>query len=193
MVPVYPGFIGDSLPTFVTHAFVGISTKYSFFPSKVPAGFLTVSVLISIIADFDVICFGLDIPYASFWGHRGFFHSPFFSVIFSFILLLIFFPSIKRFSKKWLIFFLYFSLLGASHSFLDSMTNGGLGIALLSPFTNERYFLPWTPIQVSPISIQGFFKYGGLKVIKSEFFYVWLPLIVLLISVKIKRHVHKKS
>jgi inner membrane protein len=34
------------------------------------------------------------------------------------------------------------------------MTNGGLGVSLRSPLDTTRYFLPWRPIQVSPISLR---------------------------------------
>ena len=38
------------------------------------------------------------------------------------------------------------------------MTDGGKGIALLSPFTNERFFLPWRFVPVSPIGASRFFR-----------------------------------
>lgn len=39
----------------------------------------------------------------------------------------------------------------ASHGLLDAMTDGGLGIGLLWPFTPTRYWAPWRPIPVAPI------------------------------------------
>ena len=39
----------------------------------------------------------------------------------------------------------------ASHGLLDCLTDGGLGIALLAPWSAERYFAPVQPIPVSPI------------------------------------------
>lgn len=74
-------------------------------------------------------------------------------------------------------------LLGtASHGFLDSMTDGGLGVAFFSPFNTTRYFLPWTPIRVSPIGFTRFFSYRGLAVIQSELLWIWLPSALLLLS-----------
>lgn len=47
--------------------------------------------------------------------------------------------------------------LGSSESVclvaLLRLTDGGLGVAFFSPFDNKRYFLPWRPIRVSPISV----------------------------------------
>jgi inner membrane protein len=54
------------------------------------------------------------------------------------------------FSGRWFFYVIFFFLLTASHGILDAFTNGGLVIALFSPFSNERYFFPWTPIEVSP-------------------------------------------
>ena len=70
---------------------------------------------------------------------------------------------------------IFFFLLTASHGILDALTNGGLGIAIFSPFSNERYFFPWTPITVSPIGVAGFLSKRGWLVLKSELLWVWLP------------------
>ena len=66
-----------------------------------------------------------------------------------------------------------------SHGILDALTNGGLGIAFFAPFSNERYFLPIQPIQVSTLQVQHFFSEHGITVMKSELLYVWLPLLFL--------------
>ena len=75
----------------------------------------------------------------------------------------------------------------ASHGFLDAMTDGGLGVAFYSPFNNTRYFLPWTPIRVSPIGVSRFFTGRGLAVIQSELLWIWLPSAFLIISFWILR------
>ena len=45
--------------------------------------------------------------------------------------------------------FAFLFLCTMSHALLDALTDGGLGVAFFSPFSNERYFFPWTPIRVS--------------------------------------------
>jgi inner membrane protein len=82
---------------------------------------------------------------------------------------------------------LYFFVLTTSHGVLDAFTNGGNGIALLSPITNERYFFPWTPIEVSPLGIRAFLSQRGLTVLKSELLWIWTPCLLLLILLRIKR------
>ena len=58
------------------------------------------------------------------------------------------------------------------------MTNGGLGIAFFSPFSNRRYFLPWRVIEVSPLSLPELLSWRGLRVLGSEMRYVWGPCAV---------------
>jgi inner membrane protein len=59
------------------------------------------------------------------------------------------------------------------------MTDGGLGVAFFAPFDNTRYFLPWTPIRVSPIGLGRFFTARGLAVLASELLWIWLPATLL--------------
>jgi hypothetical protein len=48
------------------------------------------------------------------------------------------------------------------------MTNGGLGCALLWPFSDERFFVPWRPIPVAPIGL-AFLSARGLRIAVIEF------------------------
>ena len=105
----------------------------------------------------------------------------------SIAVVLLFFREGGVLSKRSLFTFLFFFLLTASHGLLDALTDGGLGIALLSPFTNERFFFPWTPIVVSPIGIRGFFSRWGLEVLKSELVWVWLPSLLMVVGVRLLR------
>jgi inner membrane protein len=59
------------------------------------------------------------------------------------------------------------------------MTNGGLGVALYWPFSLERLFFPFRPIQVSPIGVGRFFTAKGLAVIVSELIWVLLPALII--------------
>jgi inner membrane protein len=73
----------------------------------------------------------------------------------------------------------YLFLAAASHGVLDAMTDGGMGVAFLSPFETTRYFLPWRPIRVSPIAVQRFFSPRGYVVLRSELLWIWVPAILL--------------
>ena len=82
-------------------------------------------------------------------------------------------------------------LIAASHGVLDALTNGGNGIALLSPFSNQRYFFPWTPIEVSPLGIRRFLGPRGLVVMISEMLWIWIPLLGILGGAKIVEMINK--
>ena len=80
---------------------------------------------------------------------------------------------------------LYFFLSAASHGLLDALTDGGLGVAFFSPFDRTRYFFPVRPIAVSPIGIREFFSEQGLVVMTSELTWVWLPVVVLFVGLRV--------
>ena len=79
----------------------------------------------------------------------------------------------------------YFFLVTASHGILDAMTDGGLGVAFFAPFNNSRYFLPWRPVMVSPIGVGPFFSRYGLNVLLSEVVWIWAPIVMVLLMVKV--------
>ncbi len=178
-------FQEGELPTIITHSFTGIACGAAVYKKSLPRGFLLLSAICSVIPDADVICFRLGVPYSSFWGHRGFFHSLLFaSVLGSFTGLTLMMAG-KRKWKEGLFFAGYFSFIIALHGVLDAFTNGGLGIALLSPFITERYFFPFTPIEVSPINVHAFLDGRGFQVLQNEIIWVWVPCMGLALLLRI--------
>ena len=181
------------MPSVFTHSFIGIAGSSFVNIKNIKLKFFLFSILCPVLPDMDVISFKLGIPYEHFFGHRGFFHSLFFAFILSLIVILIFFRSKELIFKVKIGLLIYFFVLTASHGLLDAFTSGGLGIALLAPFDNHRYFFPYTPIKVSPIGISAFFSDWGIRVLISEFKWVWLPVTGFLVLFKIlKRAVLKK-
>ena len=170
------------MPTVITHSVAAIAAGKAFGPKEVPKRFWLLSIFCSVLPDADVIAFSFGIPYGHFFGHRGFFHSPFFALLLSLLIVSVFFRTEKTFSRRWWFYLVYFSLLSASHGILDAFTNGGLGIALLSPFDETRYFFPWRPILVSPIGITRFLSKWGLMTLKSELVWIWLPSLIIVIT-----------
>jgi inner membrane protein len=77
---------------------------------------------------------------------------------------------------------LWIGLATASHSVLDAMTDGGLGVAWFWPWSQQRYFLPFHPIEVSPIGLSRFLSARGLEVLISEARWVWLPCLLVAIG-----------
>ncbi len=52
-------------------------------------------------------------------------------------------------------------------------------MAFLAPFSNDRFFFPFQPIEVSPINPARFLTGRGLEVLYSEILYVWVPSMLL--------------
>ena len=100
-----------------------------------------------------------NIPYGSFFGHRGFFHSPFFLILFTAVLAAI----VARRQPRRVVLWLTLLWAGAAitHPLLDMLTDGGAGVMLLFPFSDARLFFPWRPIHVSPLDIASFFSQAG--------------------------------
>ncbi len=176
------------MASFFGHALTSIAIGNGFSNTQKNFKFWFLGVFCAFLPDADVISFKLGIAYNSFWGHRGFTHSFVFAILLGLIITFIFYR--KNTSK--IKYFLFFTLCAASHSLLDAMTDGGLGVAFFAPFDNSRYFFPWRPIQVSPIGIANFLGERGLRVIKSELLYIGLPSFVFILIVKIKNRFLKK-
>jgi len=112
---------------------------------------------LSLLPDADVVGFALGVQYGDPWGHRGATHSLTFSAAVGLAIGLV----APRFRLPAARTALTAILVLASHAALDSMTDGGLGCALLWPFDLTRYFAPWRPIPVAPIGLAFFTPDGG--------------------------------
>ncbi|WP_103866341.1 metal-dependent hydrolase [Aquimarina sp. I32.4] len=156
------------------HGFIAYALGKSFSKEIHTKKIWILGILCSIIPDADVIGFKFGIAYESFWGHRGFSHSLLFALLLGICITLIFYNK-KIFTKAGIALILYFGICTASHGILDAMTTGGLGVAFFSPFDDIRYFLPWRPIQVSPIGAIKFFSVWGVKVLLSELIWIAIP------------------
>jgi inner membrane protein len=157
------------------HALLAVTLGKGYQERGNPRRFLLLGAFCTIFPDADVIMFKFGVPYHHFLGHRGFSHSLVFSLLFGVFITALFYRNTSLFSKRGLTLISFFFLCTASHILLDALTNGGLGVAVFSPFDNSRYFLPWRPIQVSPIGVGKFFSESGLAVIQSELGWVALP------------------
>jgi len=164
------------LPTVFTHALVAGSLGQAGKPGwRSNWRFWYLAVLCSILPDVDIVGFKFGIRYGDLWGHRGMTHSLLFAAIVAVIMAFRFGMPGRERRKLMLLLF----IITASHGVLDAMTNGGLGVAFFSPFNTQRYFFPWTPIEVSPIGAGGFFSARGSDVIWSEIVWIWGPALVL--------------
>jgi inner membrane protein len=169
------------MPSVFSHAVAALGIGACFYRPGVPARVFAAGAICSAIPDLDVIGFRFGVHYGDFWGHRGFTHSLLFAALLaSAAMVLLSWEPVSGLSRSSLWWYLF--LATASHGLLDAMTDGGLGVALFSPFDKRRYFLPWTPIHVAPIGVTRFFSARGLAVLQTEFLWVWLPAIIVIMA-----------
>ncbi len=153
---------------------------YAAMPAARPAGrVLAAGMLLSLLPDVDVIGFAYGIRYGDLLGHRGLSHS----LAVAALLALLLAPPLADTRPERPRVALFLFLAAASHGLLDSFTDGGLGVALLAPFSEQRFFAPWRPIAVSPIGVRAFFGEWGVRVLDSEIRWVWLPTLALVAAV----------
>ena len=166
-----------------SHAVVASSLGAAGSPSRqMPVRYWVTLAIIGALPDLDVALYpmGLNAPFIL--GHRGITHSLAFAAVFAALVVrLVFRDAAWRhaWSRLWLVFFVAM----ASHAILDAMTNGGQGIAFFAPFSSARWHFAWQPIEVSPIGWTAFFSLDGLRVLKNELVWLWLPsAVVILVS-----------
>lgn len=159
-----------------------------------PARFWMLAGLCSVLPDLDVIAFGLGIPYRSLWGHRGITHSLLFAVLAGCLIAMCGFreEEFVEMGRSRRSLATFFSLAIASHLLLDSLTNGGLGVAAFAPIENARYFAPFRPVKVSPIGVD-FFSMYGLQVLASEIVWVWMPALAMVLMARFYRRTIRAS
>jgi inner membrane protein len=201
------------MPTIFSHALTATAAA-QWWPGRVPARFWTWTAVCAMLPDLDVIAFAFGIPYGDMFGHRGFTHSLFFAAVMGAVVTwhLLHRPASDLHrpasdlhrpasdlhrpasdshqpaaDSHRLALFLWFTVVIASHGLLDALTNGGRGIAFFAPFSDQRYFFPWRPIQVSPIGV-GFFSARGLRVLASEAGWIWVPSAIIAVSARLFRN-----
>jgi inner membrane protein len=162
------------VPSAFAHAAPALALIPAFAGGGTPKRLWALGVLCAIAPDADVAAFALGIPYEHPLGHRGLSHSLAFAAVLAAVATLAAFPRARAgFSRARA--FAYLFLATASHGLLDACTDGGLGVALLAPFSDARFFAPLRPIEVSPIGVARFFSERGARILANEALWVGLP------------------
>jgi inner membrane protein len=119
---------------------------------------------LAMLPDADVVAFALGIPYADPFGHRGASHS----LVGAALGALVLGPVVARALGAPLLRTLACAFVAlASHGLFDMLTDGGKGVALWWPLSNERLFFPFTPIPVAPIGVR-FLSWRGVVCAATE-------------------------
>ena len=171
------------MPTVLTHMAVPLAVGAGLGSRIIPRRLLVAGMLGAMLPDLDVAGFRFGIEYASDFGHRGFSHS----LLFAALLASVGAAAWRYFGASARNVFLFLFVSIASHGILDCFTNGGRGVALLWPFSSERFFAPFQMIEVSPIGVSRFLSSRGLTVVMSEALWVWLPCVAVATAMWIAR------
>ncbi|HUP94532.1 MAG TPA: metal-dependent hydrolase [Burkholderiales bacterium] len=159
------------MPSILSHPAIPLAIGIGLGSRVISARLLVTGVACSMLPDLDVYLGA----FVAAIDHRGVTHSLVFALTCAAIASGLA-PSLdtRRLTAFWFI-----AVITASHGLLDACTNGGSGILLLWPFSNDRYFMPWQVIEVSPLGVSAFLSQRGLEVLASELKWVWPPAFAL--------------
>jgi inner membrane protein len=166
------------MPTIISHTALPLAVGVGLGPKTIPRPLLVAGVVASILPDLDVAAFRFGIPYTDQFGHRGFSHSLFCAAILALLGVWV----LRRYRIPAGIAFTFLFVAAASHGLLDTITTGGLGIALLWPYSTQRFFAPIQVIKVSPFGVTPLFSKWGVAVLLSELRWIWFPAGAIAIS-----------
>ena len=172
------------MPTVFSHIAVPIAAAVALGRVRVPPLMLLGGMLACVLPDLDGIAFKLGISYGTMWGHRGYTHTLGFALLVGFAGL-----ALARFWKvpAWQ-GYVWMALCCFSHPVLDMFTNGGIAIPLYWPLSDTRFWSPWRPVEVSPVSFSRFMSQRGADVLLSELKTLWLPLMAAALALFAFRH-----
>jgi inner membrane protein len=120
--------------------------------------------VISIWPDVDAVGFLFGVSYGDTLGHRGATHS----LLLALLVGLVSYAFAQRHGLSPARTAVFGTVVAASHGLLDTMTyGGGLGCALLWPFSDTRFWAPVRFIPISPIGL-GLLSARGLRVMLAE-------------------------
>lgn len=160
------------MPSFLTHPAIPLAITFGLGRGVISWRLCAVGVAAAILPDLDVLTFHFGVPRGAEFGHRGFSHS----ILFAVVIALIGASFFKFMDSKFLRSFWFLLVSTISHALLDTLTTGGLGVALFWPWSPERVFAPIRVIEVAPLSLSRFVSQRGPTVLLSEIVWVWLPL-----------------
>jgi inner membrane protein len=163
------------MPSIISHPAIPLAVGLGLGPNVIPRPLVIAGILASVVPDIDVLSFSLRVNSEAALAHRGATHSFAFAAFLALCIAL----ALRGAAGGFLKCFIFIFLSAASHGILDAFTNGGWGIAFFWPWSSARYFAPFRPILVSPISVSRFLSMRGVHVLISELIWVWLPCMLL--------------
>jgi inner membrane protein len=140
----------------IGHVAVGMACGRAFSPDRATATRAMVALsAISLWPDVDAIGLFVGIDYGDPLGHRGATHA----IVVALFVGLASYAWAQRRGQPPRRTAIFTTIVAVSHGILDTMTyGGGLGVALLWPFSDARF---WSPVRFIPIAPIGLRLFGG--------------------------------
>jgi len=177
-----------------THAALGLVVARVGTGARMPARYWISAAALAAAPDLDALGYVLWQGWwepDGLWSHRGMTHSLSFAVLAAGLVTLAMFPrgragvsagsvAVVEDSRwrspiaRWRVWVIL-TLAMFSHGLTDMLTNGGSGVAVFAPVSLERHRWAFRPVEVSPISVGGFFNQHGLEILWNELRWVLLP------------------
>jgi inner membrane protein len=171
------------MPTIFSHAVAAGTIAHAAGSHRLPSWTVPVAAVCAMLPDADGVAFSWGVPYDSILGHRGLTHSIAAAALLAAAIVAARSRELAPRDRRalWVIL----ALATLSHGLLDTLTDGGRGVALRAPVESERFFFPWRPIAVSPIGGSFFTARtadGGHRwvgVLASEILWIWMPALLI--------------
>ncbi|KHK54097.1 hypothetical protein PI87_16395 [Ralstonia sp. A12] len=175
------------MPSIITHAAVPLMLGAAAGRRCISGRLLFAGAVAAMLPDLDVAALKLGIRYQDAFGHRGATHSIAFALGLALVAALAHRPLSTTAWRS----AIFVGLSTLSHPLLDACTNGGMGVVLLWPLSEHRWFFPFRPIAVSPLGISRFMGNRGVTVMASELYWVWIPTAFLSLTLFLGRGIEK--
>jgi inner membrane protein len=168
------------MPSPLSHGTVALALGSLIPTSLLPRKWWLIGAICTFLPDVDVAAFRMGISYQHILGHRGLTHSIFFAVVLALTVTgaALFTAKGRRLAP---VLSLYLCACTLSHGMLDAFTNGGYGVAFWAPFSDQRFFFAWRPIDAAPLSVTRFLSSKALVVIGTELMWVVLPCLLIVL------------
>ncbi|MBF0144133.1 MAG: metal-dependent hydrolase [Magnetococcales bacterium] len=162
------------MPSLLSHPAIPLALGLGLGRGLIPPRMLVAGILFSVLPDLDLLFGYVGWAETGIFAHRGFTHAMIVAWAVA-----VFFAGFARYLHGSIVtaFWLLFLSMG-SHGVLDAMTNGGAAVALAWPFSQERLFFSFRPIEAIPQDFSLLLSEKGLEVMASELLWVWLPVLV---------------
>lgn len=174
------------MASIASHAVIGVAIGVTFMPRSADRRYVLLGAASAVLPDLDTLGSLSGFSGDDLFAHRGLSHSivlgVFVAAVVSFVV-----SRLGRWRTSSRRLFLCVSMAMISHGLVDTMTTYGRGVALLAPFSNERFASPFRPLGTTGLEGQHSRTERIAALVLNEVVWLWLPATTLALAVLAKR------